>query len=150
MSVIGHNAPASISTTDDALGVAAAIAAMRTEIEANEKAWADEMAPLTSELKEMRAQRDEENKPHAERMEALRKMLADWLQNDPDMKLVDPNGAVVATLSRKAGAPKVDAAKLSTAYMTMQPNMSAINAALARGEHIEGVTIPVTTILRVL
>lgn len=147
--MIGDNLPHHVTSAEDARAYAAAIAALRTEIEANEAAWAAEMAPLTNELKRMREQRDKENKPEAERMDGLRAELGGWLAQDPDGSIKDGD-RIVATLSRKAGAPKIDAAKLPAAYMTMQPNMSAINAALARGEAVPGVTVPIATILRVL
>lgn len=149
MSTIGHNAPSSISTKDDALGVAAVIAGLRAAIETAEAEFKPHLDELAAEAKEYRAERDALTKPYAERMEALRKMLADWLAGDPDGQLKDGD-RIVATLSRKGAAPKVNADRLPDAYKTLQPNMNAINAALARGEHIEGVTIPVTTVLRVL
>lgn len=147
--MLGDNLPATIATPDDARAIAAAIAALRTEIEANERAWADEMEPLTTELREMRGQREEENRPSAERMEALRKVLASWLAGDPDGALKDGD-LIVATLARKACKPQIHADQLPPEYLSMQPNVGAINAALARGEKVPGVVVKVETSLRVL
>ena len=147
--MIGGNLSHHIQDAADARAYAAAIAALRAEAERIEAEYKPRLDELANEAKVLRNMRDDEAAPLTERADALRKVLADWLAGDPDGNLRDGE-RIVATLSRKAGAPKIDADKLPAAFKTMQPNMSAINAALARGQQIEGVTIPVTTILRVL
>lgn len=147
--MIGANLPHHIQSDDDARAYAAAIAALRAEIDANTKAWEDEMSPLDNELKDMRAARNAENEPLTKRADELRKVLADWLAGDPDGNLRDGD-RIVATLARKAGKPVIDAAKLPDEYKTLAPDLGKINAALARGEKVQGVVVKVETSLRVL
>ena len=141
--MIGDNLPHHIQTAEDARAFAAAIAALRAAIETAEAEYQPHLAELKAEADTYHAERDALITPYAERTESLRKMLAEHLAGDPDGSLKD-GGRIVATLSRKAGKPVIDAAKVPDAYKSMQPDMGKINLALARGEKIEGVTVPVT------
>lgn len=146
----GSNFPPAILSVEDARAYVAAIADERTAQVAIANEYAPMLDDLTEKLTECRSERDALMDPLAASEKAKRDVLAEWLKGDPDGNLRDVTGRIVATLSRKAGKPVIDASKLSSAYMTMQPNLSAINAALARGVQIEGVSVPVATILRVL
>lgn len=147
--MIGDNLPHHIQCADDARAYAAAIAALREAVDAIEGAYKQPLDRLAKMAAEFRQKRDMETAPPQDRIEALRKVLADWLAGDPDGNLKDGN-RIVATLSRKAGRAQVDAAALPDAFKTMQPDMSKINAALARGETVPGVVVKVETSLRVL
>lgn len=147
--MIGHNAPSSISTKDDALGVAAVIAGLRAAIETAEAEFKPHLDELAAEAKEYRAERDAITKPYAERMEALRKMLADWLAGDPDGNLRDGE-RIVATLSRRKPHPVIDPAKVPDRFKSLTVDMAKINAALVHDEVIPGVTWKTDTILKVL
>lgn len=148
--MIGDNSlPHHCQTAEDARAYATIIAALRAEIECIEEAHKPALDYLKAQADECRAERDGKTKPLAERMESLRKELAAWLAGDPDGNLKDGE-RIVATLSRKAGAPKIDAAKLPAEFFSPQPNMAAISLALAKGQTVPGVTVPISTVLRVL
>lgn len=146
----GSNFPPGILTIEDARAYAAAIADDRTAQVAIAAQYAPMLDDLTEKLTECRSERDALMDPLAASEKAKRDVLAEWLKNDPDGSLKDVTGRVVATLSRKAGKPQIHAEQLPDAFKSMQPDMGKINLALAAGEKVPGVSVPVATILRVL
>lgn len=146
----GSNFPPAILTIEDARAYAAAIADERTAQVAIANEYAPMIDDLTEKLTECRGERDALMNPLAASEAAKRKVLADWLAGDPDGSLKDVTGRVVATLSRKSGKPQIHADQVPAEYLSLAPDLGKINAALARGEKIPGVSVPVATILRVL
>lgn len=146
--MIGDNLGA-IVTADDARAYAAAIAALRAEAECIEATYRPHLDALAGETKTYRTERDGKTAPLSERAAALRKVLADWLAGDPDGNLRDGE-RIVATLSRKPAKPQIHADQLPPEFFHLTPDHGKINAALARGEAVPGVSVPMATILRVL
>lgn len=146
--IIGDNL-STIQSADDARAFAAAIAAIRAEIECIEAVHKPNLDYFRDQVDAIRSERDAATGPLAQRAAALREVLADWLAGDPDGNLKDGE-RIVATLSRKPAKPQIHADQVPDAYRSMQPDMGKINMALARGETVPGVSIPVSTILRVL
>lgn len=147
--MIGDNLAHHIQTAEDARAYAAAIAALRAEAERIEARYKPSLDALAANAKAYRDARTVETDPITERADKLRAVLAEWLRGDPDGTLRDGD-RIVATLARKAGRVQVDAAALPDRFKTLQPSMALINEALARGEQVPGVTVPVETSLRVL
>lgn len=146
--MIGDNLN-TIATAEDALAFAATIRAIRATVEAIEAEYKPHLDELAAETKEYRAERDGKTAPLTERADTLRKVLAEWLASDPDGNIKDGD-RIVASLTRKAGKPVIDAAKVPDTYRSMQPDMGKINLALAAGKAVPGVTVPISTVLRVL
>lgn len=147
--MIGHNAPHHIHSRDDALGVAAVIAGLRAAIETAEAEYKPQLDFLKEQADTCRAERDAIIKPYAERMESLRKMLADYLADDPDGNLKDGD-RIVATLQRRKPHPDIDPAKVPDRFKSLTVDMAKVNAALVRDEDIPGVTWKTKTVLVVL
>lgn len=147
--MIGANLPHHILTAEDARAFAAAIAALRAEIECIEAVHKPELDYIKEQADAIRAERDAATGPMAQRAAELRKVLADWLAGDPDGSLKDGD-RIVATLSRKSAKPQIHADQLPPEWLTPQPDVPRIMAALACGERIPGVVVKVETSLRVL
>lgn len=147
--MIGSNLPHHILSAEDARAYAAAIAALRAEAERIAAQYKPRLDALKQEADGVRDERDLATARLELRAADLRAVLAEWLRGDPDGTLRDGD-RIVATLARKAGKVQVDAAALPDQFKTLQPSMALINEALARGETVPGVTVPVETSLRVL
>ena len=147
--MIGDNLDSRIRSADDARAFAAAIAALRAEADRITAEYKPHLDELEAEATEYRGERDDKIAPREAQTRALREVLADWLAGDPDGNLRDGD-RIVATLSRKPGKLQIHAEQVPDAYKSMQPDMGKINLALASGEKVPGVSVPVTAILRVL
>lgn len=144
--MLGHNSPP-LSGADDARELVRQIQQIRSEIECIEEAHKPQLDYLRDQVDACRADRDAGTKPLAERAEALRKVLADWLRDDPTGSLMDGD-KVVATLARIKPTLTIDAAKLPHEYLS--PNVPAIEAAMRMGVMPPGVTIIPRYTLKVL
>jgi hypothetical protein len=146
--MIGDNL-AALVTADDARAYAAAIVALMRQADDVAQLHAPIIDDLATRLDGARATRKVEFQPFADRVDELRRVLKAWLEGDPDGSLKDGD-RVVATLARKPGKVVVKAEQLPDAFKSWQPDHGKINAALARGEKVQGVTVAVETSLRVL
>lgn len=147
--MIGDNLNPNIATPDEARAYAAAIAALRAEADCIEATYRPHLDVIKADADAYRAERDGKVSPYRAQEAALREVLAGWLAGDPDGSLKDGE-RIVATLARKACKPQIHADQLPPEFLSMQPNVGAINAALARGEKVPGVVVKVETSLRVL
>lgn len=147
--MIGDNLPQTVTTADDARAYAAAINALRAEAERIRDDYKPHLSELDAEAKRYRDERDGVVNPIEMQMRALRAILEAWLAGDPDGNLRDGE-RIVATLARKAGKPQIHAEQVPDSFKTLAPDMSKINAALARGERVPGVVVTIETSLRVL
>lgn len=147
--MIGDNLPHHIQSAEDACAFAATIAAIRATVEAIEAEHKPQLDYLKEQADACRAERDERTGPLEAKAEGLRKVLADYLSADPDGTLKD-GARVVAVLTKKLGKPVADPDKVPDAYKSLQPDMQKIAVALAAGEKIPGVLVPVTKTLRVM
>lgn len=146
----GSNFPPGILTVEDARAYAAAIAGERSEQAAIADRYQPMLDDLTEKLGECRGERDALMAPLAASESTKRAVLQEWLKNDPDGSLRDVTGRIVATLSRNAGKPQIHAEQVPDSFKVLTPDISKINAALARGERVPGVVVTVETSLRVL
>lgn len=147
--MIGDNLPSVISNEDDARAFAAAISALRAEADCIEATYKPHLDVLKADADTYRAERNDKTATLRAQETALREVLSVWLAGDLDGNLRDGE-RIVATLARKACKPQIHADQLPPEYLSMQPNVGAINAALARGEKVPGVVVKVETSLRVL
>lgn len=147
--MIGDNLDPNITSTDEARAYAAAIAALRAEADCIETTYKPHLDVLKVDADAYRAERDGKVSPYKAQEAALREVLAGWLAGDPDGSLKDGE-CIVATLARKVCKPQIHADQLPDSFKTLAPDLSKINAALARGEHVPGVVVKVETSLRVM
>lgn len=144
--MIGENLPHHPQSAAEARAIAAAIAALRAEIECIEEAHKPQVDYFNEQAGMVRKERDLATKPLAERAESLRKRLATWLEGDPQGSLKDGE-RTVATMAKGKPIIHVDFPKLPAEYL--KPNMAAIEAAVRQGAAIPGVTTIPTHILKV-